>query len=137
MLCDWPLISHGYVCTIVYCRTLVAKQHICMRLICTDASLVMPFFSQVVNIFLLAAKIYAFVTTGSKAVAASLADSGVDILSQAILALMQHLMNTKHDDYPVGRHRLEALGVIACSCIMSMSSLEVIQFSFKGRHKYI
>eukprot|EP00953_Heterococcus_sp_UTEX-ZZ885_P034099 17686-Heterococcus_DN1.PRE.2 len=97
----------------------------------TDTSIMLPYavYQQVVNIFLLAAKIYAFWTTGSKAVAASLADSGVDILSQGILALMQHLMNKKHEDYPVGRQRLEAIGVIACSCIMSISSLEVIQFS--------
>ena len=31
--------------------------------------------------------------------------------------------------YPVGRARLEALGVIGCACIMSMASLEVIQYS--------
>jgi divalent metal cation (Fe/Co/Zn/Cd) transporter len=103
----------------------------------TNTSIMLPsaMYQQVVNIFLLAAKIYAFWTTGSKAVAASLADSGVDILSQGILALMQHLMNKKHEDYPVGRHRLEAIGVIACSCIMSISSLEVIQFSCTGMCK--
>ena len=91
--------------------------------------------SWIVNIFLLGAKVYAFMATGSKAVAASLADSGVDILSQAVLSAMQYWMRTPNKDYPVGRARLEALGVIACSCIMSMSSLEVIQFSIKGeRH---
>eukprot|EP00953_Heterococcus_sp_UTEX-ZZ885_P001179 1139-Heterococcus_DN1.PRE.2 len=85
--------------------------------------------SWAVNILLLLAKIYAFATTGSKAVAASLADSGVDILSQIVLGLSTHLMHKKHEDYPVGRHRLEQLGVIACSCIMSIAALEVIQFA--------
>jgi divalent metal cation (Fe/Co/Zn/Cd) transporter len=85
-----------------------------------------------VNIVLLVAKIYAFIITRSKVVAASLADSGVDILSQAVLALSQHYMYIQHDAYPVGRHRLESLGVIACSCIMSIAAIEVIQSSVEG-----
>ena len=88
--------------------------------------------SWLVNVFLLGAKIYAFLTTGSKAVAASLTDSGVDILSQIVLSLMQYFMRTPNKNYPVGRARLEAVGVIACSCIMSVASIEVIQFSIKG-----
>eukprot|EP00953_Heterococcus_sp_UTEX-ZZ885_P001178 1139-Heterococcus_DN1.PRE.1 len=77
------------------------------------------------------AKIYALNITGSKVVAASLADSGVDILSQAVLALSKHYMHKKHEDFPVGRHRLESLGVIACSCIMSIAAIEVIQSSIE------
>jgi divalent metal cation (Fe/Co/Zn/Cd) transporter len=85
-----------------------------------------------VNLVLLGAKIYALIITGSKVVAASLADSGVDILSQAVLALSKHYMHKKHEDFPVGRHRLESLGVIACSCIMSIAAIEVIQSSIEG-----
>ena len=36
-------------------------------------------------------------------------------------------MSTHNPDYPVGRSRLEALGVICCAAIMSMASVEVIQ----------
>jgi divalent metal cation (Fe/Co/Zn/Cd) transporter len=39
----------------------------------------------VVNIALLAAKIYAFVLSGSKAVMASAADSAVDLVSQVVI----------------------------------------------------
>mmetsp|Transcript_16043 Transcript_16043/g.23813 ORF Transcript_16043/g.23813 Transcript_16043/m.23813 type:complete len:333 (-) Transcript_16043:20-1018(-) len=88
--------------------------------------------SWAVNIFLCAAKVFALVETNySKAVAASLADSMVDILSQMVLALSQYYMEQPSHEYPVGRNRLEALGVIACSCIMSMSSFEVIQYAFR------
>jgi Cation efflux family len=105
----------------------------CINLISSCSQLHSLLYSQqAVNILLLLAKIYAFATTGSKAVAASLADSGVDILSQIVLGLSTHLMHKKHEDYPVGRHRLEQLGVIACSCIMSIAALEVIQFAIGG-----
>lgn len=31
--------------------------------------------------------------------------------------------------YPIGRARMEALAVIACACIMSIASIEVIQYA--------
>jgi len=85
--------------------------------------------SWAVNIFLLLAKIIAYAATGSKAVLASLADSAVDLASQVVISISEHLMQQKSDHYPVGRSRLEALGVIACASIMSMASVEVIQYS--------
>ena len=42
-----------------------------------------------------------------------------------VISLSEHLMKQKSDSYPIGRARLEALGVIGCACIMSMASLEV------------
>jgi cation diffusion facilitator family transporter len=56
-------------------------------------------------------------------------DSVVDIISQAVLALATRYMNIHHLDYPVGRSKLEALSVLACSTIMAVTSIEVIQFS--------
>eukprot|EP00611_Tribonema_gayanum_P023730 TRINITY_DN505_c0_g1_i4.p1 TRINITY_DN505_c0_g1~~TRINITY_DN505_c0_g1_i4.p1 ORF type:complete len:381 (-),score=89.65 TRINITY_DN505_c0_g1_i4:315-1457(-) len=86
--------------------------------------------SWVVNIFLVFAKLFALVATNySKAVAASLADSAVDVLSQVVLSLSQYFMLRPSKEYPVGRNRLEALGVIGCSCIMSVASLEVLQYA--------
>jgi divalent metal cation (Fe/Co/Zn/Cd) transporter len=53
----------------------------------------------------------------------------VDLVSQAVLSLADRYMNKHSPEYPVGRSRLEALSVIACAFIMSMASIEVIQFS--------
>ena len=49
----------------------------------------------------------------------------MDLASQLVISLSEHLMKQKSDSYPIGRARLEALGVIGCACIMSMASLEV------------
>lgn len=80
--------------------------------------------SWLVNWFLLAAKAYAVIVSSSKAVTAALADSAVDLVSQAILALADRYMSRHSPNYPVGRSRLEALSVIACAFIMSMASIE-------------
>ncbi len=85
--------------------------------------------SWAVNWFLLGAKLYAAIASSSKAVLAALADSAVDLVSQAVLSIADRYMNKHSPDYPVGRSRLEALSVIACAFIMSMASIEVIQFS--------
>lgn len=82
-----------------------------------------------VNWFLLVAKLYAVIVSASKAVAAALADSIVDLLSQGVLAMAEHYIRIHSPDYPVGRSRLEALSVLACAGIMSMASVEVIQYS--------
>lgn len=81
--------------------------------------------SWAVNIFLLGAKVYAFYITQSKAVLASLVDTVVDIASQGVIAWAEHEMAKKDPRFPVGRARLEALGVLACACIMSVSAFQV------------
>jgi hypothetical protein len=53
----------------------------------------------------------------------------VDLLSQMVISLAEHYVARGSPDYPVGRARLEALGVIGCACIMSVASLEVLQLS--------
>eukprot|EP00607_Mallomonas_marina_P011035 CAMPEP_0182421282 /NCGR_PEP_ID=MMETSP1167-20130531/6582_1 /TAXON_ID=2988 /ORGANISM="Mallomonas Sp, Strain CCMP3275" /LENGTH=390 /DNA_ID=CAMNT_0024598245 /DNA_START=69 /DNA_END=1241 /DNA_ORIENTATION=+ len=85
--------------------------------------------SWIVNWFLLVAKLYLVIVSGSKAVTAALVDSAVDLVSQAILSIAQKYIHRHSPDYPVGRSRLEALSVLGCACIMSMASVEVIQFS--------
>lgn len=80
--------------------------------------------SWIVNWFLLVAKLYCTVVSSSKAVTASLADSIVDLVSQAVLATAQSYISKHSPYYPVGRSRLEALSVIACAFIMSMASVE-------------
>lgn len=42
----------------------------------------------------------------------------VDLASQVVISVSEHLMKQKSDHYPIGRARLEALGVIGCASIM-------------------
>ena len=83
------------------------------------------------NVVLLGAKLAIYVATLSNSIMASLADSVVDILSQAVIALAEY--HTKYEDprYPIGKTRLETIGVIVSAGIMSVCSIEVIQRSVK------
>jgi len=99
---------------------------------CADASSAAKFAtsaSWAVNWFLLFVKIYIVAVSGSKSVLAALVDSVVDLVSQAILSIAERYMTRYDSDYPVGRARLEALSVLACAFIMSLASIEVIQYS--------
>lgn len=86
-------------------------------------------WSWVVNWMLLVMKLVIAVLSNSKAVWAAFADSVVDIISQFVLAVAGRYMNVHNEDYPVGRSKLEALSVLACSAIMAITSVEVIQFA--------
>uniref|UniRef100_A0A061S4Y4 Cdf membrane protein n=1 Tax=Tetraselmis sp. GSL018 TaxID=582737 RepID=A0A061S4Y4_9CHLO len=79
------------------------------------------------NVLLLVSKIYAFFISRSQAVLASTADSGVDLASQAVLALAAWQMRKEDLRFPVGKTRLETLGVIACAVIMGLASFEVVE----------
>lgn len=83
--------------------------------------------SWIANWGLMVAKVWAFVVTHSQAVLASMVDSAVDLASQWVIAMSEAYIQIPSPAYPVGRARLEALGVIACACIMSIASIEVIQ----------
>jgi divalent metal cation (Fe/Co/Zn/Cd) transporter len=78
---------------------------------------------------MLGIKVVAFVMSLSKAVAAAVADSVVDLLSQGVLSLADIYSGKHHPDYPIGRSRLEAISVLATASIMSMASVEIIQYS--------
>ena len=85
--------------------------------------------SWAVNWLLLVVKIAVVIMSSSKAVLAAMVDSAVDLVSQAVLSLAGRYMQKHSPYYPVGRSRLEALSVITCAFIMTMASIEVIQFS--------
>lgn len=89
----------------------------------------MTMASWIVNWFLLIVKIVVVILSSSKAVTAALADSAVDLVSQGVLSLAEAYMSKHSPEYPVGRSRLEALSVLGCAFIMSMASVEIIQFS--------
>ncbi|EIE27327.1 cation efflux protein [Coccomyxa subellipsoidea C-169] len=83
--------------------------------------------SLIANVMLLVAKIVAFILSQSKSVLASAADSFVDIASQVVIAVAEKYMRSADPRFPVGRTRLETVGVVACAIIMTIATIEVIQ----------
>jgi cation diffusion facilitator family transporter len=90
-----------------------------------------------INFLLFLAKLYAFIISRSLAVLASLVDSGIDLLGQGALMWTNHLAQRgTQEEYPVGRTRLEPVGVMICAVVMGMASIEVISTSSMKLVKY-
>ncbi|RMZ82833.1 hypothetical protein DV737_g1864, partial [Chaetothyriales sp. CBS 132003] len=94
------------------------------------------------NIILLGAKIAVMVLTSSLSVLASLVDAALDFLSTAIVWTTTKLIS--HQDqyaYPIGRRRLEPVGVLVFSVIMITSfvqvALQCIQRLFSDDHSVV
>lgn len=78
------------------------------------------------NAILLAGKIVVIVLTSSLSVLASLVDAALDFLSTAIVWTTTKLISRQDQyQYPVGRRRLEPLGVLVFSVIMITSFFQV------------
>lgn len=78
------------------------------------------------NTALLAMKIVVTVLTASVSVLASLVDGALDFLSTAIVWTTTRLIAQKDQyKYPVGRRRLEPIGVLVFSVIMVTSFVQV------------
>lgn len=78
------------------------------------------------NTILLAGKIAVIVLTSSLSVLASLVDAALDFLSTAIVWTTTKLISRRdHYSYPVGRRRLEPIGVLVFSVIMITSFFQV------------
>ena len=60
----------------------------------------------------------------------------VDLASQGVLAVAERHIKRHDARYPVGRARLEALGVLGCATLMSMAAVEVIQYSVRCHTKH-
>jgi hypothetical protein len=98
----------------------------------------------IANILLLIAKGVAAFYSSSLSLIASLVDSALDLLCTVIVfvtnKLVQwHLMSLKKK-FPVGRRRLEPLGILVFSIIMVISFLQILQESVtkllsKGPHE--
>jgi len=86
-----------------------------------------------INVLLLASKAVAFAITFSYAVIAALVDSVLDLLSQLIICITERkLAQPKADKYPVGRTRLEPVGILTVSVLMVMLSITVIRESLQS-----
>jgi divalent metal cation (Fe/Co/Zn/Cd) transporter len=78
------------------------------------------------NAVLLVGKIIVIVLTSSLSVLASLVDAALDFLSTAIVwATASLVANQDQHKYPVGRRRLEPIGVLVFSVVMITSFVEV------------
>ena len=78
------------------------------------------------NSILLAGKIAVIVLTSSLSVLASLVDAALDFLSTAIVWTTTKLISRRDQySYPVGRRRLEPIGVLVFSVIMITSFFQV------------
>ncbi|KAF5677548.1 metal tolerance 5 [Fusarium heterosporum] len=88
----------------------------------------------VANILLLAGKAFAVFTTGSLSLVASLVDSALDLLCTLIVWSTSRLvlwrLQAMKRRFPVGRRRLEPLGILVFSIIMVISFLQILQESF-------
>jgi divalent metal cation (Fe/Co/Zn/Cd) transporter len=88
--------------------------------------------SWAVNILLMAAKIYAYWASSSKAVLASAADSAVDLASQAVIAWAESKARRPDPRFPIGAARFELVGVLVCACVMSGASYAVVAESLQA-----
>ncbi|CUM65383.1 uncharacterized protein PRCAT00003019001 [Priceomyces carsonii] len=88
-----------------------------------------------INILLLVGKIIVTIMTRSMSMIASLVDSILDFFSTFIIFIANKLSTTKNwrveHSYPIGRSRLEPLGVLIFSVIIILSFFQVGQESFK------
>ena len=85
------------------------------------------------NIVLLVAKIIAAFGSSSLSLIASLVDSALDLLCTLIIwttnKLVQWKIRRLQHKFPVGRRRLEPLGILVFSIIMIVSFLQILQES--------
>ncbi|KAH7038244.1 uncharacterized protein B0I36DRAFT_284357 [Microdochium trichocladiopsis] len=86
-----------------------------------------------VNIALLIGKIVAALSTGSLSLIASLVDSALDLLCTVIVwstnKLVQWRISALKRKFPVGRKRLEPIGILVFSIIMVISFLQILKES--------
>jgi Cation efflux family len=86
----------------------------------------------VANAVLLAAKIGVIILTSSLSVLASLVDAALDFLSTAIVWTVTRLIaQSDNHAYPVGRRRLEPIGVLVFSIVMITAFCQVMLECFQ------
>ncbi|KAK3700645.1 hypothetical protein LTR37_015834 [Vermiconidia calcicola] len=87
----------------------------------------------IANVILLAGKVAAAFSSGSLSLIASLVDSALDLLCTLIIwstnRLVQWRLNALQKKFPVGRKRLEPLGILVFSIIMVISFAQILQES--------
>ncbi|XP_073303128.1 metal tolerance protein 10-like [Primulina huaijiensis] len=88
--------------------------------------------SNIANLFLFLAKVYASVESRSLAVIASTMDSFLDLLSGLILWFTSHAMkNPNQYHYPIGKKRMQPVGIIVFASVMATLGLQIILESLR------
>ncbi|KAL1793575.1 hypothetical protein ACET3X_008557 [Alternaria dauci] len=89
----------------------------------------------IVNVLLLAAKGIAAIWSNSLSLIASLVDSALDLLCTIIIWTTNKLVGWRlqslRKKFPIGRRRLEPIGILVFSIIMVISFLQILQESVK------
>lgn len=93
----------------------------------------------VANVLLLAAKGFAAISSSSLSLIASLVDSALDLLCTGIVWTTNRLVSWRLEGlrrrFPVGRRRLEPLGILVFSVVMIISFLQILQESVTKLYK--
>ncbi|CAI9784033.1 unnamed protein product [Fraxinus pennsylvanica] len=83
--------------------------------------------SNFANLILFAAKVYASIESRSLAVIASTMDSFLDLLSGLILWFTSQAMRTpNHYRYPIGKKRMQPVGIIVFASVMATLGLQIL-----------
>ncbi|KAG9146627.1 hypothetical protein Leryth_014643 [Lithospermum erythrorhizon] len=83
--------------------------------------------SNVANMILFLAKVYASARSGSLAIIASTLDSLLDLLSGFILWFTAFSMQTPNPyQYPIGKRRMQPLGILVFASVMATLGLQII-----------
>ncbi|OQE42978.1 hypothetical protein PENCOP_c003G05673 [Penicillium coprophilum] len=86
-----------------------------------------------VNFFLFVIQLYAAVSTGSLALFATAADAFMDLVSSIVMLVTSRMSSRpKPYKYPVGRRRVETMGVIMFCALMTIVAVELIIESAKS-----
>ncbi|KAJ9675899.1 hypothetical protein PVL29_024729 [Vitis rotundifolia] len=83
--------------------------------------------SNIANLVLFTAKVYASFESRSLAVIASTLDSFLDLLSGFILWFTAHAMRTPNQyRYPIGKKRMQPVGIIVFASVMATLGLQIL-----------
>ncbi|KAD4178710.1 hypothetical protein R6Q59_022330 [Mikania micrantha] len=83
--------------------------------------------SNVANLVLFIAKVYASIESRSLAVIASTLDSLLDLLSGFILLFTSYAMrNPNQFHYPIGKHRMQPVGIIVFASVMGTLGFQIL-----------
>ncbi|KAM0953610.1 putative cation efflux protein [Dioscorea sansibarensis] len=89
--------------------------------------------SNIANMILFVAKVYASVRSGSLAIIASTLDSLLDLLSGFILWFTSFSMQTPNPyQYPIGKRRMQPLGILVFASVMATLGLQIILESIRS-----
>lgn len=86
-------------------------------------------YSNTANLVLVAAQFYALVITGSCSMLAVFLDAALDVSSGLVILASWHVKKQVTDThkYPVGRSRVEPLGIILMACLMTAGTLTSVK----------